>query len=310
MGDGRPELAVGDPARGHAASTSTGGPSGRSVARPRPSERRSRRWWPLGATVVVIALWSSAARPASAHGFTVVVVTSPSADSEAAARGFARAVDQSPDVSHAPGPDAGDHLGGVDVELVALGDGESSGTADRVGDLLDAGASAVVVLFVPSTVDGIAAVADERDKLALVVGDEGAVSAGSASLLLRPLDVGDADEADVADATAVYRELLGEAPQGPTVLGYDAGRLLDAIVSEVGDVLEPGEAVLAAALAADDGLTLSRVVEPGVGSRDRGGPGGDRGDVLLPAAVAAAALLGIGAGVVVVRRSRRRARRG
>lgn len=264
--------------------------------------RQARRWSSLPVAVALIAFWWSAARPASAHEFTIVVVSARSADSADAGRGFKLAVDQSPDVSHAPGPDAGDHLGGVDVELVPVDDGENRGTADRVGDLLDDGASAVVVLLVPSQADGIAAAAAERGKLALVVGDDDASSNRGATLFLRPRSVGDADEVDVAAAIGAYQEALGDEPTRAALLGYDAGRLLDTIVAQVGHVLRPTRTLLAVAVGADAELTASRVFEAGaeVGDRDVGQ--GSSPGLGLSAAVAAAGLVGIGAVVVMMRR--------
>ena len=74
----------------------------------------------LSTAVAVIASSSWAAPPASAHDLTVVV-SALSAESVDAGRGLMLAVDQSPDVSHTSGAGAGDHLGGVDVELIAIG---------------------------------------------------------------------------------------------------------------------------------------------------------------------------------------------
>ena len=272
-------------------------------------KRRTRRWSSLSAGVAFVAFSWSAAPPASAHEFTVVVVSSPSAESVDAGRGFTLAVDQSPDVSHAPGPEAGDHLGGVDVELVAIEDGGRRGTADRVADLLDDGATAVVVLSVPSAADAIAAAAAERDKLALVVGDIGASSIRSPSLLLRPRDAGNVDEVSVAAATTVFREAFGDGPTRAALLGYDAGRLLDMIVARVGHVLRPTEPLIAAARAADPELTSSRVIEGGddetveAGERARG-ESGDGADIRRSATVAAAALVAAGTVVIMVRRRR------
>lgn len=228
-----------------------------------------------------------------------------------AGRGFRLAVDQSPDVSHAPGANAGDHLGGVDVELVAADDGEDGGTDDRVSDLLDGGASAVVVLLVPSAADAIAAAATERDKLALIVGDGGASRIPNESLLLRPRDAGNVDEVGVAAATTAFREAFGNEPTPAALLGYDAGRLLDMIVARVGHVLRPTEPLIVAALAGDAELTSSLVVaaggDEGEGAehRDRAGDeSGDGAEIGRSATLAAAALVAVGAVVVMVRHRR------
>ena len=275
----------------------------------RTVKRHVRRWSSLAAAGAVLAFSWSAAPPASAHEFTVVVVSAGAAESVDAGRGFRLAVDQSPDVSHAPGADAGDHLGGVDVELVAVGDGEADRTEDRVGDLLDGGASAVVILLVPWAADAIAAAAAERDKLALVVGDGGASRIPNETLLLRRRDAGNVDEAGVAAATTGFREAFGNEPTPAALLGYDAGRLLDMIVARFGHVLRPTEPLIAAALAAEAELAFSRVVAAGgdegveAGARARG-ESGHGPDIGWSAALAAAAVVAAGAVVVIVRRRR------
>lgn len=265
----------------------------------------------LAAAAALLAFSWWAAPPASAHEFSVVVVSARSAESVDAGRGFRLAVDESPDVSHAPGSDAGDHLGGVDVDLVAVEDGEDSRTADLVGDLLDEGASAVVVLLVPSTADAIAAAAAERDKLALVVEDGGTSRIPNQSLLLRPRDAGNVDEAGVAAATMAFREAFGDEPTPAALLGYDAGRLLDTIVARIGHVLRPTEPLIAAALAGDAELTSSRAIAAGAAEGEDAEPGGratgesgDGADIRRSAVLAAAALVAAGAVVVMVRRRR------
>ena len=253
--------------------------------------------------VVVAALSWSAAPSAFAHEFTVVVVSDGSAHSEEARRGFQVAVDESPDVSHTPGADAGDHLGGVDVDLVAVNDGESTLTAGRVGDLLDSGASAVVVLFVPSAAEAVGAAAAARDKLALVVSNSGAASGERELLLLRPRESAEVDEARIVGAKTALRNAFGDEPTPAALIGYDAGRLLDKIVAQVGEGLRPSEALTTAALAVSPDLAWSRVI----GAGRRAGAGGvtSRVDYGLAAALAAVALGGAGA-VVLVRRRRPR----
>ena len=258
------------------------------------------------ATVLVVTtlLWSLAP-PAFAHEFTVVVVSTRSVPSEDARRGFQVAVDESPDVSHGPGADAGDHLGGVDVDLVAVDDGENPLTTDRVVDLLDAGASAVVVLLVPSMADAIGAAAAERDKLALVVGDGPASSEERALLLLRPRGPAEADEVRVDGAKRALRDALGDEPTPAALIGYDAGRVLDKIVAQVGEDLQPSERLTTAALAASADLASSRVVGV-VGGSEAGERTGEETtsgtDVATAVAVAAAALVAAGAVVLIKRR--------
>lgn len=264
------------------------------------------------AAVALMAVSWSSARPAFGHEFTVVLVSGGSPDSEDARRGFELAVDQSPDVSHAPGTDAGDHLGGVDVEVVAIEDGESRVAINRVAGLLDDGVSAVVVLLAPSIADAVASAAADRDTLSVVVADRPRSTSRSGSLLLRPRDPRSINERGAARATAALQEAFGEEPTRGARLGYDAGILLDKIVDRVGHALQPTEAVMTAALAADADLASSRVdgtaqvTEPG---RSDGGTTGRRADIVSVVSVATAALLTAGAvGAVVVIGRRRTAR--
>ena len=262
----------------------------------------------MAAAIAAAALLWSTALPAFAHEFTVVLVTAGSAQSEDARRGFQVAVDESPDVSHALDGDAGDHLGGVDVNLVAINHGESRSTVGRVGDLLDGGATAVVVLLVPSAAEAIVAAAAERDKLALVVSDSAAASGQRQSLLLRPRDLGADDEARTAAAATALRDALGDEPTPPALLGYDAGRLLDKITGRAGAGLQPSEALTRAALAANALLASSRVVGPAeraaAGETDRDQTSG-AADIGTAAAVTAVALFAAGA-IVQIRRRRPR----
>lgn len=262
-----------------------------------------RRWLATGAGVAAIGASVSAAPPAAAHEFAIVLVSAESANSGDAGRGFELAVDQSPDVSHAPGEAAGDHLGGVDVRLVAISDGEREDTARRVGDLLDAGAAAVIVLFVPSTADAIAAAAAARDKLALVVA-EGSPSRRE-SLLLRPRPPGRIDGAGLAAASSAFQAAFGEDPTQAALLGYDAGKLIDRLVTRVGHALSPTGALTSAALAEAAGLTSSSLL--GAGGAVAGDTGGDSSWLPGPRTVvmAAAATLIAAAGTVALVRRRR-----
>ena len=262
-----------------------------------------RRWLATGAGVAAIGASVSAAPPAAAHEFAIVLVSAASAKSGDAGRGFELAVDQSPDVSHAPGEAAGDHLGGVDVRLVAISDGEREDTARRVGDLLDAGAAAVIVLFVPSTADAIAAAAAARDKLALVVAEGG--PSRRESLLLRPRPPGRIDGAGLAAASSAFQAAFGEDPTQAALLGYDAGKLIDRLVTWVGHALPPTEALMAAALAEEGGLTSSSIL--GAGGAEGGNTGGGDSSWLpgpRTVVMAAAATL-IAAGTVALVRRRR-----
>lgn len=77
----------------------------------------------------------------------------------------------------------------------------------------------MVVLLMPSTADAIAAAAAERVKLALVVENGGASRIPNESLLLRPRDAGNVDEAGFAATTTAFREAFGNEPTPAALLG-------------------------------------------------------------------------------------------
>ncbi len=96
-----------------------------------------------------------AAAPALAHEFKVGILLTPGAEGtpvdSSFMDGFQLAVDQSPDVSHPPGPDAGDHLGGVDVEMIVVDDAPAvDGLAAAALDLIERESVVIIVANVPS----------------------------------------------------------------------------------------------------------------------------------------------------------------
>lgn len=106
------------------------------------------------------------------------------------------------------------------------------------------------------------------------------------------------------------RRTYGAEATRAALFGYDAGRLLDMIVAQIGHVLQPTEPLIAAALAASAELTSSSVVAAGDGEL-RDGPGDTGGGAskgppgnLLSAASGAAVLVAAGAVVVMVWRRR------
>ena len=172
--------------------------------------------------VVVLALVAKV-EPAYGDGFTLVVVVDGDERTDPAARGLRMAVDESPDVSHPAGPEGGDHLGGVDVDLRRIRAGRID-TMQHIQAALDSGASAVVVLS-RSVTPTIGTVGQIRRRLT-IVGTTRPVSRNAATIVLR--------------SVASSRR--------------DAGRLVDRLVADVGAPLEPEAAVAAAPKLALDAL--------------------------------------------------------
>ena len=267
---------------------------------------RGRVWVPAA---VLAGLWLAVAPPAAAHEFSIVVVASDAAASVDARRGFRVAVDESPDVTHPPGQEAGDHLGGIDVDIVTVDAGEPEAAASRVAELLDAGAAAVVSLATGPATGGVSDIASSAGVLHVVVEEDAAGTGQEGAIVLRLRPLAERDAAQVqrfASAfTDQYRTRATEAAQ----LGYDAGRLLDSLVGEFGETLQPGDSMALAARGASNDLATADVqvvpagrtddpgsVPPALAGRPASGAGLLLGGVSL--------LLAGGAGLVVARRAR------
>lgn len=208
----------------------------------------------IGGAVAAAALL--AAPPAMAHEFEVVVVTGDTAEAADAGRGFRLAVDQSPDVSHPPEEAAGDHLGGVDVDIVSVQAGSPS-SGDEVGARLDTGASAVVVMASGPSADAAVFAAVTRGKLVLVIDTTSSAKAARGQIVLRP--DGRTDERRRARFAAAFTAASGSGPTDAATLGYDAGTLLDGVVRRLGEDLAPGADLDGATRAAADELVSARL---------------------------------------------------
>lgn len=260
----------------------------------------------VGGAIVAATLWVGAP-PAMAHEFKVVLVESDTETAADARRGFRLAVDQSPDVSHPPGEEAGDHLGGVDVDIVSV-QGASPSVAAEVRSLLDAGASAVVVLAGGSGADAAIASARARNKLVLAIGATASPTAAPGLVVLR--GGSPSDERRFAAFVEAFAETTGSDPTEAAALGYDAGMLLDALVRGLGEDLTPGANLAAAVNAASDQLVLAKLdvvpdVAPTPMSADEPPPGTGRRRTAL---IAPAGVLGVvvaGTAWIAMRRIRR-----
>lgn len=267
---------------------------------------RARRSLVVVAAIAAIPLLQ--ASPAVAHEFTLVLVEADVGAAADAGRGFRLAVQQSPDVSHAPGEEAGDHLGGVDVDIVSV-DARLPSVTEEVSGLLDSGASAVVVLAGGPDVQGVTAAAMARRKPVFAVDAENSTWPRPGQISLRSR--GQADEGRFADFAAAFTTASGSAPTDAATLGYDAGRLVDAVVLELGEHLEPGAALTESATAAAEQLVLA-AIDVGADTAATGGTGSDARpatgppSALLTSAAAAGGVLVVGAWMVVLLRRRRR----
>lgn len=289
----------------------------------RPRARRRRRLAVAAfGTALLVAV--TAAPDARAHEFALALVSAP-AQGDATGRdvvdGFRLAVDESPDVSHPPGEEAGDHLGGVDVDLevVEVADGRASGVADAVA----AGASVVVVLG--TSPDAAVAVARELDGTGVLVVDAGpeppASPPGTAGLLRlrdRPGGSGGAASPAATRFSGAFERRFGRPGTDWAARGYDAGRLLDVSLRQLGADSRDVEALAAAANAS--GQLVRSTVVVAAAPRSQPPTGGARSQPLapgnpLPPATALTLLAGggaaaSGAALLAVAAVRRRRARG
>ena len=236
-----------------------------------PSQRGGslgRRVAALLAAVVVVtsAGWAGVARPAFAHEFTLALVTPTSGTangpngSEVVA-GFRLAVDRSPDVSHPPGADAGDHLGGVDVDVAVIDGTQPAAAAEAVRQRLATGLTAVVVIAADPTARAVSReLKGSPVVLVTGAGAGGSARAGAGGLVLTQRAAPPFRSGVAAGVAAAFEEQYGRDFSAAAALGYDAGRLLDAAVARADGVEDPDSVVAAAAeVDADDGLVSSDV---------------------------------------------------
>lgn len=263
----------------------------------------------VAAIAGIVAMLLRPASPARAHEFTLVLVAADVGAAADAGRGFRLAVDQSPDVSHPPGEEAGDHLGGVDVDIVSV-DARLPSVTEEVTVLLDSGASAVVVLAGGPDAEAATAAAVARRKPVFAIDAGDSTEAAAGEIRLRPR--GQADDRRFTYFAAAFEAAAGSAPTDAATLGYDAGRLVDAVVSSLGEHLEPGPALSEAATAAAEELVLAEI-DVGADAASTGGAGSAPRPASGPpravlAAAAAAGLLVVAAGMLALLRRRRRLR--
>ena len=163
---------------------------------------------------------------AAAHEFRLVALGAVSGPSADARLGLRLAIDASPDVGHPPGPDAGDHLGGLDVELVWV---DSAGP-DPLAAATEARGAVIVVLDPAADLTVLRSRPTDAPVIAVVDGDKaptGVVVALRTGMPARPSRA--SQEFDAA-----FNAEHERPPTPAAAWGYDAGRLLDAWIAESG----------------------------------------------------------------------------
>lgn len=240
--------------------------------------------------------------PAAAHTFSLLVVAGASGAEADRRDGFTLAVQQSPDVTHAPGT-GGDHLGGIDVRVNVV-DAGSQDVAARTRTAIADGTRIIVALS-PSALDAVQTETARNFGALLVVatGAKGESAAGSA-LVLSPRS-GDGSRLDTFAKD--FQEAYGRAPTSTAVAGYDAGLLIDRAVGNLGEALDGRQNLQTIGDGAGSDLVANEVAvaRPGVPT----GGEGARQDSGVPVrtvillAVAAAALIAGGLLVVSHRRA-------
>jgi hypothetical protein len=239
--------------------------------------------------------------PAAGHAFGVLVVAG-SAGAEADRRdGFLLAVQQSPDVSHPPGEEGGDHLGGLDVDVSVVDDDRGEAGARTRSAI--AGGTGIVVALSASSLDAVAAETAGSEAL-LVIATGGTPDAEGPALVVRarPTESGRGPRLErfTADFVAAY----GRPATSTAVAGYDAAVLLGRAVEELGEGVNARTDLRLIAESATDALLASEVA---VGRS--AGPSPRPGSSDLPKGVVV--LLGVGAvtmlaaGLLVSQRRRR-----
>jgi len=191
----------------------------------------------LAVTVIVLALWVFlGTRPAFAHEFAVGILVSiddERGDAGGFVDGFQLAVDESPDVRHAPGPGAGDHLGGLDVvtHIVELVDDPVEALQAALDLIEGESVSIVVVDSSSSTFEAIATSLDESGVFVLALSETDASELPSSPFMFV---AGVADVVVEDGFEQAFLEAYGQPHTDAALRGYLAGKIIDRVVSETG----------------------------------------------------------------------------
>lgn len=189
------------------------------------------------ALLLASGLLIAVAAPAQADEFGIVLLVDgteePSGAGTDARDGFRMAVDESPDVSHPPGEEAGDHLGGVDADIQTV-EARTAGqvrTELRQALLVD---PAYVVILAPSSptirsVEGLL----RGNSVVLTAGSESSGLSLAGGVTVREL--GSSDGSDAIQQLAIRFMARYGRPLSPwAVRGYDAALVIDRAVGALG----------------------------------------------------------------------------
>ncbi|GMQ98718.1 MAG: hypothetical protein BMS9Abin17_1243 [Acidimicrobiia bacterium] len=237
-----------------------------------------RRFFAGGSLAFVLAAWIVlGAVPALADEFAVGVVTEPVTSGSTTSPfvdGFQLAVDQSPDVSHPPDTEGGDHLGSMDVVMFVV---DASLSPDEL----------VTATMAPLNIDRVPiVVVDGPAALASLVGpvtDSGtvliALSESGEPLLTQELLIFAGTDQDamqllltdrVPGFEKAYFGAYGRSASPAAVRGYLAGRLVDLSVEATARDPFDSETIVAVLAQATGALPASPEIV-----------GGDEGPVSL-----------------------------
>lgn len=186
-------------------------------------------------TMVVIGalVWMIlSASPAFADEFKVGIILDPATSDSTFMEGFQLAVDQSPDVSHPPGVEGGDHLGSMDIVMVVIDDATGpDGLLAAANRLVEGEGVAIIVADIsPESLRTIMGPITDSGTMLLALSN---VASDEFPETPRLLIVGDQSDADalLADRAATFRDAFiaanGGAPSETATRGYISGRLVD-----------------------------------------------------------------------------------
>ncbi|MCL1594592.1 MAG: hypothetical protein M3132_09595 [Actinomycetia bacterium] len=190
------------------------------------------------ASMVVLAFGTFATlnlTEALADEFEVAIVISPTADGAEASdflNGFQLAVDQSPDVSHPPNTEGGDHLGSMDVVFAVVDN--LTDPVQVAGAMTDLDGAPILVADVSAEVLTVI-VGPSEEANVFVIATRGFFDTGRSLLPQFGVEV-DHLSTDVLLTDRVpgfsdaYATAHGEAPSEAATRGYIAGRMVDIAV--------------------------------------------------------------------------------
>ncbi len=170
-------------------------------------------------------------------------------------QGFQLAVDQSPDVSHPPGEEGGDHLGSMDVATVVVDDqtGSSALLAAAVGLLERESVDIIIANVAPDALPAIFDLAVGSGTMLIVASELGGQSFLKTPFFFAAAEQGRA-EGLLTDRSPAFSSAFASAYSLPAsdaaASGYIAGRLVDLAVEatdrDPSDVQTMSSALLAA----------------------------------------------------------------